>query len=277
MKRDSVSPLHVKDARYYLQRILGFYQGNFRNYGLRGVLRVSAALAMTLLRPVTVRVGPTDRYCPCCGWRGSRFMPFLATGYIVFNTLCPSCASSPRHRAHRIFYEQRLQFSQRSGRLLYFAPERNLLYFRENPGLEVKTSSYPDGDTDFHIDIMAMPFPDNAWDYIVCHRVIEHLPDDRAGMREFFRVLKPGGFAVISVPIDSSAQATIEYGEPNPLENDHYYYHGMDFISRIPSEFKVESHRFSETFSREEHRQLGLIEDFIFVCRKEPPTDVASQ
>jgi hypothetical protein len=70
------------------------------------------------------------------------------------------------------------------------------------------------------------------------------------------------------VPIDANLESTIEYGAPNPLENEHYYYYGRDFRGRIPDGFEVEAHRFSETFSREQHRALALIDDFIFVCRK---------
>jgi SAM-dependent methyltransferase len=258
-----------KNLRYFAGRIVDFYKGNYGNDGLRGVGRVSTALAITALGPLAVRIGARDKHCPCCGWRGSRFMPFMATGYIVFDTLCPACESSPRHRAHRVFYEKRLGFSSRAGKLLYFAPERNLVYFRQNPALEVKTSSYPDGDSDYHLDILDMPFPDDTWDYIVCHRVIEHLKDDRAGMAAFLRVLKPGGFAVISVPIDHEKPTSIDYGKPNPLENEHYYYYGMDFVQRIPPGFRVEAFRFSETFSEREHHELSLIEDFIFVCHKD--------
>ena len=260
--------MQTKTTTYFLRRIAAFYAGNFKNYGMRGIVRVTAALAMTLFRPLTVRIGAADKYCPCCGWKGARFMPFLATGYIAFNTLCPACESSPRHRAHRIFYEKQLHFSKRKGCLLYFAPERNLLYFKSNSNLVVKTSSYPDGDSDYNIDILDMPFEDNEWDFIICHRVIEHLSDDRSGLEAFFRIIKPGGFAVISVPIDSERESTIEYGKPNPLENEHYYYYGMDFLARIPDCFQVDTHRFSEIFSEKEHHELGLIEDFIFVCRK---------
>lgn len=253
---------------YYVRRVIAFYLGNFRNYGMEGVVRVTMGLALTLIGPLVVKIGQANRHCPCCGWRGSRFLPFLATGYISFNTLCPVCASSPRHRAHRLFYERYLGFSKRRGNLLYFAPERNLVYFKENRSLTVRTSSYPTGDTDYHVDIMNIPFPDNEWDFVVCHRVIEHLRDDRFGLGEFFRILKPGGFAIISVPIDSAREHTIEYGKPNALENEHYYSYGTDFASRIPACFEVEVYRFSEIFSAQEYVELALIEDYIFVCRK---------
>lgn len=48
--------------------------------------------------------------------------------------------------------------------------------------------------------VMEMPFPDNAFDKIVCTEVLEHVPDDTKAMRELLRVLKPGGRVAITVP-----------------------------------------------------------------------------
>lgn len=49
-------------------------------------------------------------------------------------------------------------------------------------------------------DITALPFPDHAFDLVICSEVLEHVPDHRAAMAELVRVLKPGGDLVISVP-----------------------------------------------------------------------------
>lgn len=253
---------------YYFRRVIAFYLGNYQNDGFRGVARVTAGLLLTLFGPLATRIGRPSHYCPCCGWRGSRFLPFLATGYIAFNALCPVCASRQRHRAHRLFYEKQMRFAERQGKLLYFAPEYNLVYFRAIPTLDVKTSNYPTGEADYCIDILDIPFADNEWDYIVCHRVIEHVSDDRRGLLELFRILKPGGLAIISVPIDSNLESTIEYGRPNPLENEHYYLYGRDFVSRVPECFRVDAYNFSEMFSAQEYEELALIDDYVFVCRK---------
>ena len=56
-----------------------------------------------------------------------------------------------------------------------------------------------------HGDFMAadaehLPFKDGVFDRIVCTEVLEHIPDDRAGIRELVRVLKPGGLMAVSVP-----------------------------------------------------------------------------
>jgi SAM-dependent methyltransferase len=56
-------------------------------------------------------------------------------------------------------------------------------------------------------DIRAMPYPDAAFDAVISWGVIEH---DEAGparaLREFGRILRPGGVVIVTVPVDSAAQ-----------------------------------------------------------------------
>jgi SAM-dependent methyltransferase len=49
-------------------------------------------------------------------------------------------------------------------------------------------------------DVRALPFEDNYFDYIISYGVVEHFDETDLAVREMFRVLKPGGTAVISVP-----------------------------------------------------------------------------
>jgi SAM-dependent methyltransferase len=49
-------------------------------------------------------------------------------------------------------------------------------------------------------DAMDLPFGDASFDVIVALDLLEHLPDDEAAMRQFCRVLKPGGYVVATVP-----------------------------------------------------------------------------
>ncbi len=49
-------------------------------------------------------------------------------------------------------------------------------------------------------DVLKMPFKNNSFDKIICSEVLEHLPDDVKGLKEFTRVLKPGGIVAITVP-----------------------------------------------------------------------------
>jgi ubiquinone/menaquinone biosynthesis C-methylase UbiE len=52
-------------------------------------------------------------------------------------------------------------------------------------------------------DVEALPFADGSFGTILCTEVIEHIPDPAAALREFRRVLQPGGVLVGSVPARS--------------------------------------------------------------------------
>ena len=49
-------------------------------------------------------------------------------------------------------------------------------------------------------DLHHLRFQDQSFDAVVCGEVLEHLDDDTAALREFTRVLVPGGLVVVSVP-----------------------------------------------------------------------------
>jgi ubiquinone/menaquinone biosynthesis C-methylase UbiE len=49
-------------------------------------------------------------------------------------------------------------------------------------------------------DIEQMSFPDNTFDAVTCLGVVEYLNQDEPALREMWRVLKPGGWAIITTP-----------------------------------------------------------------------------
>ena len=55
-----------------------------------------------------------------------------------------------------------------------------------------------------HGDIEAMPFEDGAFATVLCTEVLEHVPDPAAALKEFGRVLQPGGTLIGSVPARSA-------------------------------------------------------------------------
>jgi SAM-dependent methyltransferase len=50
------------------------------------------------------------------------------------------------------------------------------------------------------MDLTRCPLPDASADAVVALNVLEHIADDNAAVRELFRILKPGGIAVIELP-----------------------------------------------------------------------------
>ena len=48
-----------------------------------------------------------------------------------------------------------------------------------------------------------MPFADGTFATVLCTEVLEHVPDPAAAIREFRRVLRPGGVLIGSVPARS--------------------------------------------------------------------------
>ncbi|MEO9181427.1 MAG: methyltransferase domain-containing protein [Acidimicrobiales bacterium] len=49
-------------------------------------------------------------------------------------------------------------------------------------------------------DALHLPFPDAAFDRVICSEVLEHIPNDIGAMTELTRVLRPGGTMAITVP-----------------------------------------------------------------------------
>ena len=70
-----------------------------------------------------------------------------------------------------------------------------------SPSMLQKAQSRLKGKAQFsRADAMHLPFCDAAFDRVFCSEVLEHVMDPEAVVREMRRVLKPNGFAVVSVP-----------------------------------------------------------------------------
>ena len=58
-------------------------------------------------------------------------------------------------------------------------------------------------------DVQRLSFADASFDLCTATEVFEHVPDDAAGLRELHRVLGPGGWLLMTVPM-SGSPATVE-------------------------------------------------------------------
>jgi SAM-dependent methyltransferase len=69
-----------------------------------------------------------------------------------------------------------------------------------------------------------LPWPSESFDLITCLDVIEHVPDDRAALRELRRVTTPGGWLLATVP---AYQALWSYHDE---ANHHYRRYGRNTL-----------------------------------------------
>jgi SAM-dependent methyltransferase len=86
------------------------------------------------------------------------------------------------------------------------APGLNICGVDISSVLLAHASARPDaGDAQFfQAPLERLPFADSVFDYISSHEVIEHVEDPAVVLREFWRVLKPGGVCVIATPNGAS-------------------------------------------------------------------------
>ncbi len=56
---------------------------------------------------------------------------------------------------------------------------------------------------DFVSEADAIPVPDASFDVIICTEVLEHVPEPIAVVREFGRILAPGGRLILTAPLGS--------------------------------------------------------------------------
>ena len=146
--------------------------------------------------------------------------------------------------------------------------------FREILGSGYVTADLFAKTVDVKMDITDIRFPEDAFDVIYCSHVLEHVADDKKAMREFYRVLKHNGWAVLLVPI--TVERTFE--NPNisdPKERlrlfgqeDHVRRYGTDYFDRLrEAGFKV-SRIFARDFlSETEISRMGATGEICY-CEK---------
>lgn len=227
-------------------------------------------------------------FCPVCEKNFITFLPFGVRKRA--NAQCPGCYSLERHRLMWMYLNSETDIMSGQGkRMLHVAPEvqffnifsgtSTIEYF---PGAKYDLEfpdEYPAGTK--NLDITDIAYDDNFFDVIYCSHVLEHVPDDAKAMDEFYRVLKPKGWAILQVPIDNNLLTTYEDATiTSPEERikhfgqrDHVRSYGRDYKSRLEnSGFKVTVVDYLSRFSEEEKFKYGLphAED-IYYCEKELP------
>ena len=217
------------------------------------------------------------------GWKS--VSPFIRelknVGSDIENFQCPYCSCHDRDR-HLVMYFDALQLWERmkDATVLHFAPEENIeiRIEKEKPRVYVKADLSP-GKSDIQkIDVTDIPFSDCHFDFIICNHVLEHVLEDRLALSELFRVLKPGGWAVLQTPfstllansfcdpaIDSDDLRKFFYGQ-----EDHVRVYGRDLFSKIgEAGFTLHLKKHDDILSEQDYFYYGVNpkEDLILATR----------
>jgi SAM-dependent methyltransferase len=70
-------------------------------------------------------------------------------------------------------------------------------------GSGLQTGAWDQTKLDLVSDVTAIPEPDASFDAVLCVEVLEHVPDPLAALDEFARLLKPGGYLIVTAPFCS--------------------------------------------------------------------------
>ena len=196
------------------------------------------------------------------------------------NALSPHSLSLERHRALWVFLSEFTDFFTSSACMLHMAPEYCFIKrFRSVSSLDYVTGDLDSPWADHHFDVHSIPFDDGSFDIIMANHLMEHVDDDHAVLREFYRVLRPGGWGVLQVPIDWTNPNTEEdrsITDPAELERlywqrDHLRLYGYeDYPNRLRSAgFVVEVIDMKEELGSARYKRYALGgEQWIFVVRK---------
>lgn len=93
------------------------------------------------------------------------------------------------------------QFRKFCGHLNYVSQDFAQYTGEGNVGLQ--TGSWDNTKLDIVSDITSIPRPDASFDAIMCTEVLEHVPDPVAALKELNRLLRPGGYLLVTAPFAS--------------------------------------------------------------------------
>jgi len=254
------------------------------------IKKVFKTILNTIPRPILIRASYFVRPILALALKGNRFTDpidgksfktFLPYGYENQrnNVLSPSTLSLERHRLLWLYLKNENNFFSKDLKVLHFAPEQAFYNrFKKQKNLNYTTTDLESPLADVKADICNLPFESDLYDVILCNHVLEHIPDDTKAMQELYRVLKPGGMAILQIPQDLSREKTFEDNSIIDKKErakifgqyDHVRVYGRDYFDKLRSiGFKVDEVDYTAKLSKEEVEKYCLAKgEIIPVCYK---------
>lgn len=254
------------------------------------IKKVFKTILNTIPRPILIRASYFVRPILALALKGNRFTDpidgksfktFLPYGYENQrnNVLSPSTLSLERHRLLWLYLKNETNFFSKDLKVLHFAPEQAFYNrFKKQKNLNYTTTDLESPLADVKADICNLPFESDSYDVILCNHVLEHIPDDTKAMQELYRVLKPGGMAILQIPQDLSREKTFEDNSITDKKErarifgqyDHVRVYGRDYFDKLRTiGFKVDEVDYTAKLSKQEVEKYCLVKgEIIPVCYK---------
>lgn len=240
----------------------------FSKFILNSIPRPALIKLSYKIQPLIALALRGNKYTDPIDGRGYR--KFLSYGYKTTrdNVLAPGTFSLERHRLLWLYLQRETDFFEKPRKVLHVAPEQAFLKrFKKLEHLDYNTLDIESPIADIIADLTDLPFVENTFDMIICNHVLEHIPKDKLAMSEIYRVLKPGGMAILQVPYD--AKREVSYSDDSitdPKQRakifgqyDHVRIYGMDYFETLAGiGFKVKKEDFIKKFSSEEIEKYRL-------------------
>jgi len=230
--------------------------------------------------------------CPLCKSRLRTFLPYgldlpvlkekrVVGGGYRLSSLCPCCGSLDRERLLYLYLLHKTDIFRNPLKVLHVAPEERVQrVLSRSPNLDYVTADIASPHVMARMDLTDIPFHESVFDAVICNHVLEFIPDDRKAMAELFRILKPGGWAILQVPIslalektsEDSSIATARGREEAFGDGGHVRIYAKDYEVRlVHAGFRVDAFRWLSDpgkFGGRENR-FGLIEqECVYLARK---------
>lgn len=236
------------------------------------------------------------RQCNICGNTFNNFIPYkggtkklpefrrmlMGVGSDLDNFGCVYCKAHDRERHLFLYFERiRLWEKMKEASIIHFAPERKL----RDKIKEIKPAKYIMGDlypTDDEIEIIDatnIKYADESFNILICNHVLEHIPDYRKALSEFYRILKPGGIAILQTPFSRLLKYNFEDENINTEELRLYFYGQEDHVRNFgefeflksieDSGFKLDIKKHNDFITSTETLKYGVnpLEDLIYALK----------
>lgn len=218
-----------------------------------------------------------ERYCPVCDKPSKKFVKHEH----IENARCVHCGAHERHRIVWLYLSRKTD-------LFNGAPKKMLTVGVDLPfekplksrlGANYLTADLFNPLAMIKMDVTDIHYPDASFDVIYCSHVLAYVPNDRQGMRELFRVLKPHGWAIFADPIRYTKTIDLPFIDKASgtfktfdTEEDIFHHYGPDYEERLRTAgFKTQAIRPADFLNAEEMEYMGIttMANDIFYCTKE--------